>query len=155
MARAFHFRLETVLRVRTLRQREAQRKVGAKVAEIAGLNRLIAETAAEIGSRQSQLAIRQGSTRVDPRELAAERAWVNYLRRGQAERLERKAGVSRELDTLLADSRQARMQMLMLEKLRERRQAEWRRETQHREQTDADELARQLLSRSAGSGALQ
>jgi flagellar export protein FliJ len=152
VARRFHFRLETVLRVRTLREREARRRVGAKLAEIAGVDRINTQTLAEISTRQAQLLDRQRSSTLDPRALASERAWVNFLRRGVAERQTLKAALRRELDALRDELRAARSQMKAIEKLRERRHTEWKRDVAVREQTESDELARQLLRFAAGSG---
>lgn len=155
MARGFQFRLESVLRVRSLREREARRRVGAKLAEIAAVEQLNAETAAEISARQARVLDRQRAATVEPRELAAERAWVTYLRRCLAERQAMKSLLRRELDVLREELRAARTQMKAIEKLREQRYAAWKRESGRREQTESDELARQLLRFAAGSGAGQ
>ena len=48
MARRFEFRLQTLLEVRQLREREAKRSVATKSAEIARLDRLNEQTAVEI-----------------------------------------------------------------------------------------------------------
>jgi flagellar FliJ protein len=153
MARRFRFRLDTVLRVRALREREARRKFGVKLAEIAAVERLNAETSAEIAARQARLLSSQRRTIVDPRELAAGRAWVGYLRRQLAERQAVKAALRNELNALREELRQARAQSRMLEKLRERKHAEWKRDADRQEQTDSDELARQLPGFAASAAA--
>lgn len=62
MPRAFEFRLETVLRVREQRQREAQRRLAARQAEMVRLERLDEQLAAQVGAAQSELrAVQAGS----------------------------------------------------------------------------------------------
>ena len=80
MAKRFTFRLETLLRVRELREREAKRRVGAKHAEIARVDALNRQTVDEITARQAELRDRQtGALSTD--ELMRARAWIAYLRR--------------------------------------------------------------------------
>lgn len=153
MARRFRFRLDTVLRVRALREREARRRFGAKLAEIAAVERLNAETSGEIATRQKRLLASQQGSIVDPRELASGRAWVGYLRRQLAERQAIKSALRSELDALREELRQARAQSRMLERLRERKHSDWKRDVGRQEQTEADELARQLLGYTAGTDA--
>lgn len=155
MARRFQFRLETVLRVRTLREREARRRVGVKLSEIAAVDRLNADAAREISSRQAGTLDRQQAALVDPRQMAAERAWVNYLRRSLGERQALKAALQRELNELRSELRAARTQMKAIEKLRERKHAEWKHDSQLAEQAESDELARQLLRYADGGGTVQ
>jgi len=144
VARRFQFRLQTVLRVRELREREAKRKVGAKRAEIARLDQLSRETADEILRRQDVLRQRQREQVLAPQALIRERAWIAYLRRTVVERQALRAGLVKELETLQEELRQARKQRRIIEKLRERRWEEYTRDRKRREQAESDELARQL-----------
>ena len=151
MARRFQFRLETLLRVRELREREAKRKVGAKHAEIAQIDRLNRQTDEEISRRQDRLREYQQQAVLAPEELVRERAWIAYLRRTIAERRAIRAGLLDELATLQAELREARKQKLIIEKLRERRWEEYTRDRRRREQAESDELARQLLGHQSAS----
>lgn len=144
MPRRFRFRLETVLRVRELREREAKRKVGAKLAEIAGLDQLNEQAAAEICKRQNDLSQSQQAEHLDTRELSSGRAWVAFLRRSIAQRQVSKASLLSELEKLRRDLVAARTQTRILEKLRERKHETWKREGQLREQAEMDEVARRL-----------
>jgi flagellar export protein FliJ len=147
VAQRFVFRLETLLRVRTLREQEAKRKVGAKRAEIARVDQLNDATQTEIDTRQRDLRQQQDRHVLDPLELQGGRAWIAHLRRQIATRMQQKAGLQDELRTLRDALRQARTQTRVLEKLRERRQREYDRTRRRREQAEADELAQQLHQR--------
>lgn len=143
MAKRFTFRLETLLRVRELREREAKRKVGAKQAEITRLDRLNRQTTDEILRRQDALRERQrGSLATD--ELVRERAWIAHLRRTIGERRTARGELVVQLEELRERMRQARTQKRVIEKLRERRREEYERDRKRREQAESEELAQQL-----------
>lgn len=144
MARRFHFRLETLLRVRELREREARRRVAVKAAEIERLDGLNRETAEEILRRQAQLRRVLERPALNPVEVIRERAWIAHLRRGALERSALRARLADELAQLQRQLRDAHVQTRVLQKLRERRWDEHRRAEQQREQAESDELARNV-----------
>lgn len=144
MAQQFRFRLETVLRVRDLREREAKRRFGAKQAEIARLDVLDDQTQSEISQTQAALLQSLENARLDPTELSRSRAWVAHLRRTILERQVVRRGLMADLEKLRSEFQQARTARRVIEKLRERRYEEYRRERNLREQADADELALRL-----------
>lgn len=144
MAKRFHFRLQTLLEVRQLREREAKRRVAAKSAEIARVDLLNSQTRSAIASQQEALLTAQQQGRLDPLELQRGRAWIAYLRRTIATRLGQRAALEQELRTLQDELRDARTQTRIIEKLRERRWNEYTHARARREQAEADELARQL-----------
>jgi len=146
VARRFRFTLETLLRVREIREREAQRKVAVKQAEIARLDQLDRQTAAEIAARQQELRACQQQARLAPDELARRRAWIACLRRTVGERQALRAGLVKELEQLQAELRQARVQRRTISRLRERRWEDYLKNRRRREQSEADELARVLLA---------
>lgn len=143
--RKFAFRLDAVLAVRRLREREAQRKVGAKRAELARLDELDRQTRAEISAEQRRMIGEQAGVRVDAVGLVRGRAWVAHLRRQMLLRHVQRGQLQQELQKLLAELVEARRQTRMIEKLRERRWQEYRRARRIAEQNGSDELARQLL----------
>ena len=145
MAKRFAFRLETLLRVRQLREHEAQRRVAAQHAEIALVDRLNEQTAAEILQQQEVLLAGQQQGRLDPLTLQRGRAWVAYLRRLIALRQAQRAELVQQLRELQAAYRDARTQTRIIEKLRERRWNEYARQRDRQEQSAADEVAQQLL----------
>ena len=147
--RRFQFRLETVLDVRRLREREAQRAVAARRLELTRIERLNRETQAAIAAQQDALRDAQQTGALQPASLALGRAWIAHLRntlmQGEAVRRDFAARLSVAVEAL----RQARVQTKTIEKLRERRLSEHKRETRIREQSAADEMARQLLTTSS------
>lgn len=144
MAKRFSFRLQTLLRVRELREREAKRKVGAKQAEIARVDQLNRLTADEISQRQNTLRQHQQRKTLAPDDLTRERAWIAYLRRTIVDRQALRAELIKELAVLRDRWRQARTQQRTIEALRERRWEQYVKERKRREQAESDELARQL-----------
>ena len=153
MAKRFVFRLETLLRVRALREREAQRKLAMKRAEIARLDRLDEETAAEIGRQQQALLGGQRETQLDPVRLQRGRAWIAHLRRTVALRQVQRAELTAQLAQLAAAWREARKQQRVIEKLRARRWEAYVRERAGAEQTALEELAQQLQEEERSAGA--
>ena len=144
MAKRFQFRLETLLRVRELREREAKRSVGAKLAEIARLDTLNSDTEREIREQTERSREMQLLPTVDARTLARERSWIAYLRRQIAGRLHMQAELRTELAKLQDGMREAHRQTRTVEKLRERRLTDHKRAERFREGVEADELARRL-----------
>jgi flagellar export protein FliJ len=136
--------LQTLLDVRELHEQEAKRKVAAKSAEIVRIDQLNEQTAADIARQQAGLLAGQQSGALDPVALQRGRAWIAHLRRTIALRQQQRAECSRQLADLQAALRDARTQTRIIEKLRERRWDEYRRDRDRREQAEADELARQL-----------
>ena len=144
MAKRFRFQLETLLKVRRLREREAQRKVAAKYAELARLDETIRQTSAAISEQQAALLAAQRAPRVETLQLSRGRAWVGYLRSTALQQQALRAARARELETLQAELRDARTQTRVLEKLRERRWTTYLHERKAGDQAAADELAQQL-----------
>jgi len=151
VAKRFRFRLDTLLKVRRLREREAKRKVAAKRAEIARLDRLDQQTAQEISRSQAALRQSQQQGSLDLETLVRGRAWIGYLRKTTIERQTLRAALVKELEQFQSEWRQARIQMRILEKLRQRRWDEYVRQRKRREQAEADELAQQLQVRGRDS----
>lgn len=146
MARRFRFRLETVLRVRRIGEREAQRRVARKLREIARLDEQNRRTVDQIRQAWEELRGAQRGGRIDPLELARGRAWLAHLRRLVQQRTAHRARLSAELAGLQRELREARIRSRMLETLRERRWNEYRSAAQRREQAELDETARDLLA---------
>ena len=143
MAKRFHFPLETLLRVRTLREEEVQRRVAAKQSEIVRLDEADVADRAEIDRAQRELAQAQVGV-VGPSTLARGRTWVAHLHRQIASRAVTRQERQRELAALQQELREARKQTKILEKLRERRHAAWKTTQARREQAATDEIAQQL-----------
>jgi flagellar export protein FliJ len=80
------------------------------------------------------------------RGLTASTAWIAHLRRTMALRYVQRTEMVAQLQQLQAAWQALRTQARVIEKLRERRFAEYRRERTRHEQTTMDELAQQLPS---------
>lgn len=146
MARRFQFSLETLLKIRRLREREAQRKVGAQRAAIARLDEADAAGQEEIRRQQGALLNQQEAGGVDARALARGWAWIGAIRREMAQRQLQREDMQRVLAQLQDGWRTARKQTRIIEKLRERRWEEHRHDLQRREQAQMDEVALRLHS---------
>lgn len=144
MARRFQFRLQTLLDVRALREREAKRAFAAQQAAIARLDELNRQTSAEIESQQAALLAAMQTGALDLVALQRGRAWIAHLRRTITQRLQQRAEMVASLESLRSAWTAARTQVRIVEKLRERRWTRYRKDRQRREQAEADELARQL-----------
>lgn len=144
MARRFDFRLETLLRVRALHEREAQRKLAAKQAEIARIDQVNELTRREVEREQAALRNEQLRGTLEPSALTRGRAWVAHLRQTMAQRQAAREQLMAELGELRGAYREARKQRRIIEKLRERRWDEYRRAQERRETAEAAELAQQM-----------
>ena len=144
MARRFQFRLQTLLELRALREREARRRVAAQQAQIARLDQADRDAAAEIGRQQSALLQAQESGAIDLAALQRGRAWIAHLRNTIAQRHVQREQLKAVLAELRAAWTQARTQARIVEKLRERRWQRYRKDRERREQAASDELAQQL-----------
>lgn len=155
MARRFRFRLEAVLDVRRMREREAQRSVAEQRAAIARIDRLNEQTIAAIAAEQDALRSRQNRGAVQPLALAQSRAWIAHLRNTIVQRQPLRAQHVARLSEALEKLRQARVQTRSIEKLRERRWSEYRRQRDRQEQGLMDELARQMLAANGDEAAAE
>ena len=145
MPKRFHFPLQTLLRVRSLSEREAKRRVGVVLAEIGRLEATIDGLQNDIRARQTGLCQQQSGLTLQPDELARGRMWIVSLRmqiaRAHQEAQQRRA----ELAQRQSELAEARKQTRVIEKLRERRYEAWRKNISRHEQSGSDETARQLL----------
>jgi flagellar FliJ protein len=144
MAKRFQFSLQTLLRVRELREREAQRTLGEAQAAVAQVTNAIAQYWREIQATQQRLTEAQRGERIDPQELSQGRAWVMHLRRLIQENEGQKAVLEQRAGELRDQWLEARKQVRVLEKLRERRWDAHRAQLRKEEQATMDEVAQRL-----------
>jgi flagellar FliJ protein len=142
--RRFSFPLQTLLKVRKLREREAKRKVAAQRAEIARLDQLNQATWAEISAQHATLLQNQQHRMIEPTDLARARAWIAHLQATVAQRTLLRSEMTARLQELQSEFVAARQQALIIEKLRQRRWDDYRRQRDRKEQAASDELAQQL-----------
>ena len=81
MAKRFQFRLETLLRVRRLSEREVKRKVAAKQAEIARIDESSRQARREILSQEDELRSEHSVGKLDVAALSRRRSWSAQLQR--------------------------------------------------------------------------
>ena len=144
MAKRFRFRLETLLRVRQLREDEALRNVAVQQAEIARIDGQKTEMFARIQTAQGGILERQRGPALEPADLARRRAWIAHLRRQIADNDRVRAEKLEALDELRDTWRTARTQKRIIEKLRERRYDEHRLAENRRVQHEYYEMAQRL-----------
>jgi flagellar export protein FliJ len=149
MPRRFEFRLSTLLRVREMREREAQRRVGAVMGEIAKLDQSDAANRAEIARQQAELVgfgegERRSATTIDAAQLSRVRAFIGHLQRELMLSATVRTGLNERLEALRIELQHARQQVRVLQKLRERRMEEHRTTLNRYEQAITDEAARRL-----------
>lgn len=154
MARRFRFRLETLLRVRRIAEREQQRQLAARQAEVKRLDGLVAELHAEIARRQQALLGEQSTPALDAPSLSRQRAWIAYLRQMLHAQQNLRVRAASELEAARRRLQEARVRTRTVETLRERRWQEYRHERELAEQAESDELARQLLYHTRDDGPL-
>ncbi len=148
MAKRFRFRLETLLRIRRLNEREAQRKVAAKQAEIARIDEFSRQARREILSQEDELRKEQSRGRLNVAALSTRRSWIAHLQRMILLHKHLRREREDELKAVVEDLGRTRTQTQVVQKLRERRWSEYRKQRDRHEQSELDELVRQMLSES-------
>lgn len=144
MARRFRFRLDTLLRLRRMQERQAQRSVGAARAELAQAERLIRLTDEEIRRQQGALRVEQGGAAPRALTIVRGQAWIAHLRRMSLQQHAMRAAAAQALEQALRRLVEARTRTRTVEKLREQRLDEFRTRIEKREDARLDDLARQM-----------
>jgi flagellar FliJ protein len=134
--RRFRFRLEGLLRVRTVRERQARR-------ELADLLRFLREAEARL--EQARVEVREAEARLlearDARALRSAAAFLDQARLEAVAAEQRVGELKAQVEVAWARFLHARTERRVVERLRERQLQEHRREEERREQTQADEAA--------------
>ena len=147
MARSFVFRLETVLELRALRERQQRRKLAQTCAALARMQAQVQRLTRQRRREQQDLAAAQSAGRGDPQSWLRRRAWISQLAR-QIEAWEQRCEqAAAEVDRQRAVWRQKRNELRALQRLRQRRFENWRKNALRRAQCEQDEVAQQLHMR--------
>lgn len=147
MAKRYEFRYETLLRLRRQREDERKRVVAARLREIRTLEdrRATLENRIREQTEQVRDALRSSTLNLD--DLKLSRHWVIRLRRGVLETDEaiktHRAVLSKERQHLAEAAKDKKV----LERLKERRLAEYMAEMDRREQLELDEMNAQRAAR--------
>jgi flagellar export protein FliJ len=140
MAKKFTFRLETLLKLRRLKEEKQKRVVAERLRQIAQVKRQIDVIETQIVDHVSAMRSDAHSTRLDVTRIAQGRHWLTYLQRGRLE-AETHLGA---LETRLVQDRallaHASKEKKIFETLKERLADRHRREIERAEQIEADDL---------------
>lgn len=145
----FTFPLETLLRVRELREREAKRAVAVRQSELARIDRLSEATRREIHNSHETLRSRQSAgpaVLLHPAELARQRAWIAHLQLLLLQQQQMRIDAAQQLAQSISNLNRARTSTKTVEKLKSHRLAAYRKRQNRHEQAASDDLAQQLLS---------
>jgi flagellar FliJ protein len=144
VAKRFRFRLETVLRVRKLREREARRKLAVEYEKVARLDALITQTREEIENQMSALRLAQQTATLDPAAIVRGHAWSHHLQRMLLQQQELRSKAQQKVEQALGVLREARRASRAIEKLREKQWETYVAERDKQDQAEIEELAQQL-----------
>jgi flagellar export protein FliJ len=134
---AFRFRLARVLELRQSELALAETRFRRQTAGLAALDR--ARAALDASGIRAEMLVRD-APRIEGSDLAALDAFRRHIARRRAALAASRAQAQRELDALQAAMLEARRRFRLLERLRDRRLAEW--------QEAADRELEQLASES-------
>lgn len=152
MARRFRFRLETVRRVRE-RERDAQRRAVARAVQVVThvQERITALTTQLQHTIDDARGVHE-TARIDMRSLRGHQLYRGWLHRkileSDAELVQRKVEYESERTRLAESSKRLKV----IENLRDRQWARYRKEVVREEQVAADEVGIQRYLRSGDSG---
>lgn len=144
MAKRFRFSLEALLSVRALREREARRTVSNWRAEVARVDAQARRVDSDVDAALSRLREMSLQEVFDPAAASRCRAWLAQLRAAAAQLAARRAVLGDELEKAQAAWRDARQQLRVIEKLREKRWGAYVHARSSEEQRESDDLAQQL-----------
>lgn len=141
MAKAFVFRLETLLKLRQQREDRQKRVVAERLREIARVRREIESVEAQIQAQTDAVRADVSAGRIDVTKVARNRHWLSYLHR---KRLEAQGHMG-VLEARLAQERavlaHAAKERKVLETLKDRQRDRYRRELDRQEVLEADDLS--------------
>lgn len=155
MAAQFEFRLETLLRLREQAEKTKQRTVARRLAAISEAQRRLDDAAERERAERERLRTASGPGTMSVDEVMASRAWIGRLQRERWAIGGQIAAHERQLTTERAALAEAAKQRKILEKLRERKLAEYRLRVNRAEDRFLDEIAAGQFARSAGTAELE
>ena len=148
----FKFQLDGVLRQRRLAEEQRQRELAVTRGEMTALEAEL--RAMDASMNESTAGVRENLVgRVDLSYLAAHRRFTVSMQRKAIILAQQMAAVQVRIDAAQRALAEAAMQRKVIEKLRERREAEWRADLSRREMADLDEVATRIGYRNAVAAA--
>lgn len=155
MAARFEFRLETLLRLREQSEKAKQRVVARRLAAISEAQRRLEATAQQEAAERTRLRVASGPGSMSVDDVMASRAWIGRLQRERWGIGAQIASHDRQLAVERAALAEAAKQRKVLEKLRERKLAEFCQRVNQAENRFLDEIATEQFVRTAGAAELE
>lgn len=143
MAR-FRFSLEGVLRQRALVEREKQRVVADRQAIVAKLTTELRALDQQMQSATAEVRDHRLVGRLDLSYLAAHRRYALAMQRRAVELARRIASAQVAVEQAQAELVEAARRRKAIEKLREKRLAQWQAEHQRKESSELDEIGMRI-----------
>ena len=147
----FVFQLDGVLRQRKLVEEQKQRDLAAVQAELTPLEAQLRLMDREMQSATGDVRANRLTGRLDLAFLAAHRRYTLAMQRKAVTLAQQMAAVQARVEAARKALVDAARQRKVIEKLREKRHAEWAAGVARREAIDADEVAMQISSRNAAA----
>ena len=145
--RQFQFRLEALLEMRALVEKEKQRRVAAIQGEIQALVRQIQEANTQIGAENRSLSSRELTGRLDMAYIAHEKKYVGNLQMRIVQAMQKIAVLEKTLAGARAELLEAARAKKVIEKLKEKQRTRWQMEQDRKEAGLMDEIGTQLAVR--------
>jgi len=146
MAR-FEFRLEALLTHREQIEKEKQRKLAAVGQQIQAVVRHIQETQSRIAEENRTLGAKELTGSLDMQYIATEKRYVGNLHLRIALAMDRLRELEKQQAAARAELLRAATDRKVIEKLRDKQLAAWRRELDRKDAAQTDEIGIQLAAR--------
>jgi flagellar FliJ protein len=143
MAR-FVFQLDGVLRQRKLAEEQKQRELAVVEAEMTALDAQLRELDQSVQSTTADVRTNHLTGRLDLNFLAAHRRYLAATQRKALDLAERMAAVRVRLDAARRALAEAAKERKIIEKLREKREAEWKAAQARKEMAALDEIGTRI-----------
>ena len=140
----FVFQLEAVVRQRKLIEEQRQRELAAVQAEMAALESQLRALDQEAQAATADVRENRLTGRLDLGFLAAHRRYTLAMQRKALGLAQQMASVQRRVDEARAALAEAAKKRKILEKLRERRYAQWAEDLNRKEMAQLDEVATRI-----------
>lgn len=143
----FRFNLQTVLRQRELAEQQRQREFAEVQREYAAMEAELRALDESVKSATDDLRQNHLIGRISVEYLTAHRRFTLAMQRKAIEHAQKMSGVRQRLEVARAALVEAAKGRKAMEKLRERRQEDWKADLDRREAAATDEVAQQIGAR--------
>ena len=140
----FVFQLDGVLRQRKLAEEQKQRELAVVEAEMTALEAQLRELDQSVQSTTADVRTNHLTGRLDLNFLAAHRRYIAATQRKALELAERMAAVQVRLDAARKTLADAARERKIIEKLREKREAEWKAAQARKDMAALDEIGTRI-----------